>query len=675
MTKSKYTFNKNPTPLVISNYFVKKNILCFFCLFFVFVLIFQVLKLQALTDTYSGYTYSQEIIRPQKGQIYLNNYSLSIKKPLTFSSFSTKVIINPKNFNLLRKTKKLDVPELASVIASILNIPIQDIIERLNKQIINNNNTYLVFLNTLTSDSTVSLKNALDSINLKASDYNKYSLNTWLSYEDVELRSYPENNLAGSLVGYSSDSYWSVEDIKKENRCPDLLENNKAVQASGYKVGLTGLESKYCSQMYGKNGLRNSEEVSNGNDINLTLDYNLQKKAEEINNKIILDNTNNKGKPKNATTIIVEINNSDVTKNGRVLAMASNPTFDPNNYSKEYEKIPEAFVNYSSEVSYESGSVIKPLITSVLLNEYFKARSDNPNGNCTNDKRLCVSPDWKFDDTCGGKRYSKENILIKNYNNNCFGPNLGLKEILRDSINTGIAEMALNVKTEKLREYYSDTFNFGRVTKLQLNNEASGNTKSLQENNGYNINNGYFGFGQGFTNTPLQLAQAYVPLLSNGYNYPLKLLENDKKIDPKKVLDKQATELVRSYMVATSAEGYRGTGKKMLLNGYGNGTKTGTAEIARFDNQLDQNGKPILDKDGKEKKVWCGYDCNSQKGLYEHTLVGFAPANNPRFIVVTKVSEARPYESTLTSANQVLRDPWLEMMQYTLEYMQIPSQY
>jgi cell division protein FtsI/penicillin-binding protein 2 len=667
----------NDKVVINSNSFVfKKNILFLISIAFVFSMIVYVVRLNSLTESLaSGVAFNQDILRPQKGQIFMQNMALKNYKPLTFSNYSTKIIVNPKNLNQLLINKKFSKEEISAVVASTLNLTLTEVKQRIEISLANTEISYFVLFTNVNTETASVIKNILDTTLLRSSDYFKYNIQNWLSYEDIETRSYPESNLASNVIGYSSESYWANEDLIKEKRCLGLLENNKKAQANGYKIGLAGLEAKYCSELNGLNGLRTVKDSVKGKDLILTIDYNLQKQAEKITNSIITENTNNKGAPKNATTIIVEVNNPDQSKNGRVLAMASSPYFNPNEYSKDYETKPTSFLNYATDVPYESGSVLKPIMVSTLLNEYETAKKENPNLKCEEDKRLCVNYNYKFKDTCGGKRYSSENILIKNYNNNCFPGDNGLKEILRDSINTGIAELGQNIKTEVLRDYYLNKFNFGKATSLGLFNESSGVVKSMNENNGYNINNAYFGFGQGFTNTPIQLIQSYIPIVSEGQNFPVSIIESDKLNKPTPTIYANVANTVKNYMASTSSEGYRGTGAKMELNGYGNGTKTGTAQIARSDTILDELGKPKLDQNGKELKVWCGYDCNSEKGLYEHTLIGFAPVSKPRILVLTKVSEARPYESTLTSANQILRKPWLEITQYALEYLEIFKEY
>jgi cell division protein FtsI/penicillin-binding protein 2 len=658
------------------SFIFKKNVLYTLCVLFILTLLVYIFRIQALTEDNSfGISFNQELINPNKGQIYLQDYALNSPKPLTVSNYSTKVIINPANLKKTIEQNNLNYDDIAIVLSSVLNYPFSVLKNKLLSDIKENTSSYYVLLQNIIPQMSSQLKSLLNTSFYRGSDYKKYNITNWLSYEDTESRVYPQRNLAAPLVGYMSDNYWALDDIKKEGRCPGLLENNKLFQSSGYKVGLTGLEAKYCSSLSGQNGLRGYKDPVDGNNIYLTIDYNLQKEAERINEQIIKENTNNKGGPKNVTSIIVEVNNPDSSKNGRVVAMASSPTFNPNEYSIEYEKNPQAFINYSSDIPYEAGSVLKPLMVTTMLNEYFKAKEENPTKTCNEDKRLCVGPNWTFNDTCGGKRYSSENILIKNYNNNCFSGDLGLKEVLRDSINTGIAEMSKNIKTDVLEDYYLNKYGFGSLTSLKLENESKGNVDSIRENSGYNINNAYFGFGQGFTNTPLQLIQGYIPIVSGGYKYPIKIIEDNVTNNGKLTINPESAKLVKGYMAATSYEGYRGQGGKLEINGYGNGSKTGTAQIARFNPILDSNGKVVLDESGKEKKEWCGYDCNSEKGLYEHTLIGFAPVNNPRFLVLIKVSEPRPFESTLTSANQVLKKPWQELMQYTLGYMQIEKEY
>jgi cell division protein FtsI/penicillin-binding protein 2 len=634
---------------------------------------------------------SQELLTPKKGQIYLQNLTLQNYKELTKTAYYTKLIINPSNLNYQLKLGKFNLDEASLIIKNLTSLELQTIKTNLTNGIKNEESSYFVLANNLEQSSTLKLRNIMTQGFFEQSDYQKFNLNSWLYYEDYEIRAYPNNNLLANAIGYSSSSIWSTNDIKKEGRCDKLLQNNQSAQKTGYIIGLTGLEAKYCGELYGYNGSKNKKQPVDGEDLFLTIDYNLQIKAEEINQKLITNNTNSKGAPKNATTMIVEVNAPDPINNGRVLAMASSPNFNPNDYSNDYQTKPSAFLDYNTDSAYENGSVIKPLFVSALLNEYTIAKQDNPSGSCEVDKRLCVSFDWRFKDTCGGRKltYPKETITIKNFNNICYtgdpnkGGTNGLKEVIRDSINTGITEMSLNITSSKLTEYLNN-FGFGQKTTLDMPIETGGNTNAFKTSSGYNINNAFFGFGQGFANTPAQLLQAYIPLTNGGFSYPLKLVSkigtktvnySEDQNFGKSILNQEAANAVKSYMIATSSEGNRGVGKKIELNGYGNGSKTGTAQIARSEIVKDAYGQPILESDGQPKREYCDYDCNSKKGLYEFTLIGFAPAQKPRFLILTKVSEPRPGESENLSNYNVQKKEWEEMMQYTLEYMGVNPQF
>jgi cell division protein FtsI/penicillin-binding protein 2 len=477
----------------------KKNILYGVCLLFIVIMLGFIFRIQVLgNNKNTSFAYNQDIIRPQRGQIFMQNYALNSAKPLTLSNYSTRVIVNP--INLKKLTGKQSLLDLTLALSSILSYPSKLVGEKLELAV-KEDNQYLILFPNIESNNAIQLKGTLNDSFYLGSDYSKYDFGSWLGYEDVELRIYPENNLASSVVGYLSDNFWSNDDIIKEKRCGNVVEKNSVFQANGYKVGLSGIEGKYCSALYGTNGMRGVTSSRNGENINLTLDYNIQKEAERINEQLIKDNSNNKGKPKNVATIVVEVNNLDQSKNGRVVAMASGPSFNPNEYSKEYEIKPEAFLNYVTDVPYEAGSVLKPLMVSTLLNEYYINKEQSPNATCANNIKVCVGPEWTFKDLCGGKNYTygDETIKIKNYNGNFFPGNLGLKEVLRDSINTGIADMSKNITTESLRSYFADKFNFGKVTGVEAYNEAAGNIKSMYDNGGYNINNAFIGFGQGFT--------------------------------------------------------------------------------------------------------------------------------------------------------------------------------
>ena len=665
---------------MINNTKSKKFVLYTITIATTILLIIHLIKIPSLSYLDSSSIYTTSLAIPKKGQIYMQNYSTGILKKLTNSTYSTRVTINPKVLKKILDSGKFTVIEASSILASLTGLKSTDIKSKLDVAITKDQLLYYVLLSNIEPASIDPLRVVINIGVDKNSDYYKYELPSWVNYEDVENRGYPLNNLASSLVGYSSSTAWATDDIIKEEKCNELIENNKDAQALGYKIGLQGIEAKYCSQLYGSNGVQGLKSAKDGKDIVLTVDYNLQKKAEEITAKMIQDNTNSRGAPKNAVTLVVEVNNPDPSNNGRVVAMASYPNFNPNNYSQEFENKPNAFIDYTVDYPYEAGSVIKPIFAATIDDQYQIAKKENPGGNCENDKRLCVSPTWKFDDTCGGKKfsYATDAPPIKNYYDTCFGQGIGQKEIIRDSINTGIAEMSQYTDTQTMREYMLNRFGFGSQTSLGLYNEARGDTANLKNSDGRSINNAFTGFGQGFTATPMQIAQAYIPLLSGGISYPLKVVEDktlQAQVEPKRIITEEAAAQVKGYLLATSNEGNRGSGVKLKLDGYLTGSKTGTAQIARSEVQKDANGNVITDENGKPKTIFCGYDCNSEKGLYEFTLIGFAPANNPRYIILTKMSEPRPYESSMLSTYQTVRQPWIEMAQYTMDYMQVPREF
>ena len=98
-------------------------------------------------------------------------------------------------------------------------------------------------------------------------------------------------------------------------------------------------------------------------------------------------------------------------------------------------------------------------------------------------------------------------------------------------------------------------------------------------------------------------------------------------------------------MQAVIDEGYLGqqVGKNSIP-GYSVAAKTGTAQITR---QYD--GKP------------CDYTCNTEKGLFDHTLIGYGPTVNSQVMVVIKISEPNPGVVT-NFADTTLMPGFKEMM-------------
>src|SRR5665213_1271863 len=138
------------------------------------------------------------------------------------------------------------------------------------------------------------------------------------------VRSYPFGTTAAHVLGElrQDDSSLSGEESFFNYRLPDYR-------------GVTGIEGRYNAELHGRAGAesvlvnnlgyRQSEDVDSvpqpGENIMLTLDLDIQRAAEESLVK-------RQGADAHAAVVVMEVNTGDV------LAMASSPTFDPNDFAQ-----------------------------------------------------------------------------------------------------------------------------------------------------------------------------------------------------------------------------------------------------------------------------------------------------------------------------------------------------
>jgi len=689
-------------------------------------LFLQFLNIQVLnqSNNFSGSSSNLNLIFSQRGQIFVQDISFSKKnRPLTSSLYSSKITFNPATLNSMIKNGTITETKAIKAVSTMFNLPEKDVETIIQRELGRSEiRQYSVLYENLNSSQTQTLKSLLLKGEFETKEFGKQNFVNWINVEDTEVRTYPENTFLSPSVGYMREKPAPAKEVEAVPSCQGMINKNKerGTDYIQYKLPSGGLEERFCSELAGVNGreLSNAEitdanqslKVVDGANIYLTIDYNIQRKAEEILDQTVKNTTNERGAPKDGSIIVVEVNNpTDPTKNGRVLAMASYPRYDPNKYADEFSKNPAAFRNASTSIDFEIGSVMKPVTVATALDSYFNAVDENTKlttkKTCPGtgekaltlanqepdlyDLRLCVSPFWTFNDYPNAtKEFASvdgEITKVSNFTKSSYGNNLTLSNVIRDSINTGISDIMDNQSRVNIKNYFLDRFQFGKPTLADSPGDAAGNIAPFNNLIGARISNTFFGFGQGFTASPMQVVRSYMPLLNGGKMIQPYLVDRieyaDRTVDdgtdpnsriyrgqPEQIIRKESADLVKGYMIDTSSQGFRGNGRSIDLNGYSNGSKTGTAQIDETVEVKDANGNVILNENGKPKTERRNYDYSSALGLTNHTWAGFAPAENPRVFVFIKISKPLPGNTTISSLS-TLKQPYIDMLQYSLEYL------
>lgn len=447
-------------------------------------------------------------------------------------------------------------------------------------------------------------------------------------FEESYIREYPMDSMASTVVGFS----------------------NKA------NDGIVGLESYYNDILNGTNGreygyLTEQSELErkiiaphDGNRLVTTIDMNIQRVVEKYLNEIEQEHAATgpeqiKGNLGSQNTgIIVADPNT-----GEILAMATNKGYDLNDpfnlegwYTdaeieafddEQYSQAAnERWKNYCVEDSFEPGSTFKSMTIASGLE--LGAISDNDTFYCDGGEQL---PDYYIG--C----------------NNLAGHGMQtVSQAMENSCNDALMEMAKRIGIEEFCEY-QELFNFGRRTGIDLPNESSGivfDTQSMGE-----VELATCSFGQGLTCTMIQELAATCAIVNGGYYYQPHLVKQIqdadggivKNINPvliRQVISEKNSEYVRGYMEKVVTEG---TGKYAQVPGYRVGGKTGTAEIVK-------DGQRVEDR-------------------YVVSFIGFVPADDPQIVIYVVVDQPNVEKQEQGSFTQVVaRKILMEILPYLKIY-------
>ena len=311
-------------------------------------------------------------------------------------------------------------------------------------------------------------------------------------------------------------------------------------------------------------------------------------------------------------------------KTGSILGLASFPDFNPNEYAKAEDT--EAFLNPAVSLAYEPGSVMKPITMAIGIED----------GK--------VNAHTEYVDT----GFVKEGgYVIKNAEGKVYGRSTMMK-VLDDSINTGVIFVERLVGNERFREYFT-RFGFGEKTGIMLPAEASGNIRNLEN---VNRSTEYFtaSFGQGVTVTPIQLTNAYAALANGGILMKPRIIDrklfSDGRVEivpPEEIRSVVSKDTAREIGMMLRDVVVNGHGKRADVPGYLVVGKTGTAQVAKSDAK--------------------GYADGTNIGSF----AGYAPLNDPKFVVLVKIDNPKNVEWAESSAAPTFQ----KVMKFLLESFDI----
>ena len=284
-----------------------------------------------------------------------------------------------------------------------------------------------------------------------------------------------------------------------------------------------------------------------------------------------------KHQAKSGSVVVLDI------ETGEVLAMANQPSFNPNDLSNLKSA---ATRNRAITDQMEPGSTVKPFtLLAALESGKFAA-------------------DTKVDTSPGYLRVTYKTFVDpKNYGV------LDLAGILTKSSQVGTTKVALALDPDATRGMF-ERVGFGEPIGSGFPGEIVG---ELPGHRSWDpVTQATFAFGYGLSASSLQMARAYSVLANDGLRREISLVALDEPPESIRVVDAGMTQDVRQMLQA--AAGASGTGKRASIDGYSVGGKTGTLH---------------------KVKAGGGYD----EDRYMSVFAGLSPVDNPRLVTIVVIDE------------------------------------
>ncbi len=419
---------------------------------------------------------------------------------------------------------------------------------------------------------------------------------------------------------------WGIGFLPESQRI--YIDGNLAAQLLGFVqrdtgAGQYGLEAYYDALLAGQPGKLIAETDVDGNplvngdqtwqppvegaDLTLTIDANIQWTAEQMLHDAIVQQQADGG-----SVIIVN------PKTGAILAMASEPRFNPNDYGNTPSY--DLFMNPVVSNVYDPGSTMKAVTMAAAL-----------------DLGL-ITPDTTFTDSGS---YEVQGITLHNWDDLAYGQET-MTQVLQHSSNVGAIWVALQRLHANNFYRYLDRFGFGATTGVDLPTESAGLVPGPDERTDLTLAENSFGESIGVT--PLQMVMAYAALANGGLlmrpSTVSAITQNGhtSRLEPqaiRQVISPATARTITKMLVDSAADG---EAQLALVPGYQVAAKTGTSTPP-----------------------------NDPQNFTYASVAGYAPASDPQFVMLVKIDH--PKTSTLGAL--VAAPLWHDLASWLLRYYRI----
>lgn len=490
-------------------------------------------------------------LAPRRPIVDRNNSVLAMDRPVYMLYAYPKVFKATKKEEEAQENKKK-----AYKLADILNRSGEEVLKQLNS-----------------SDKRIKLGRALPEETVNS--IKQLQLNC-LEWEQHYSRFYPQHNLVADVVGYV--------DTERLGQAGVEFSQQKWLERPIKITKLRQTNNKRIISYYLPKGFVDIDDQR----LQLTLDSRLQRTA-----SFALKQQLQKFQAKRGSVIVMD------ARDGSILAMAEEPSYDPNEYYKSKVGL---YRTWAVSDLYEPGSTFKPLNVAIAL------------------ETKAITPTAIFPDL-GMIKVGDRVITNAEHNKPA---QLSIAQILQRSSNVGMVQVMQRLQPA---EYYSwlKKLGLGQSVNIDLPFEAKSQIKSQKQFVTYPIESATASFGQGFSLTPIQLVQLHAAIANGGKLVTPHVVRGlfdakgqpDSQLTlpaPRQIFSPQTTKTVLEMMETVVTQG---SGKTAQISGYRIAGKTGTAQKASSKG---------------------GY----YKDAYITSFVGILPVESPRYVVLVVVDEPKP---------------------------------
>ena len=398
-----------------------------------------------------------------------------------------------------------------------------------------------------------------------------------LGFQNEAKRYYPNDALAANVIGFVGTDDKGLDGV--EQALDPLLKGEVRAE----RITVDGQQRPIFDSIFFSRRIYRGDYCKS---VQLTIDSTIQFMIEQELDRAMAENA-----PVSITAIVMD------PTTGEILAMASRPSYNPNRFW-DYPR--DTWKNRAVSFIYEPGSTFKSIVAGAALQEGIVT----PN-------QVFIDPGYVM---VSGRR-------IQNWNNESHGA-VSFTDIVKNSLNTGFAQVGLSLGAERLM-HYTRLFGFGERTGIDLPGEEQGILFAPDAMRDSDI--ATTAIGQSIAVTPLQLVTAMSAIANGGtlmrphivraiYNPDGSLYEDRQPQEVHKTLQPLVNRTLTGLLEQVVAEG---GGAKAAVKGYRIAGKTGTAQKIRLESS--------------------GY----LEGHYIASFCGFAPVENPAFTVLVMIDDPR----------------------------------